>query len=240
MTVTTETRTFDAKDGGTFSAFVAKPATLPAPAIILIQEIFGVNAFLKRKAQELAEQGFYVVVPDLFWRLEPGIELTDQTQEEWNKAFAYMNAFDIDQGVEDIDAVLAALRFAEECDGQVGCVGYCLGGKLAYLTAARTGIDASVGYYGVGLHELLGEAEAIRRPLLLHIAREDKFVPPEAQAQIHAALDDNKLVTLADYEGVDHAFTRYGGAHYNEAAAKIANATTVAFLKEQLQAIQGD
>lgn len=234
MTVQNSTREFDAKDGGTFTAFVAMPAQLPAPTVIIIQEIFGVNAFLRRKGEELAQAGFIAVVPDLFWRIKPGIDLTDRTQEEWNQAFAYMNAFNIDQGIDDLDAVLAALRFDENGTGQVGCIGYCLGGKLAYLMAARTGIDASVGYYGVGLQDMLAEAGHIRRPLMLHIAKLDKFVPPEAQKQIHDALDGNSLVTLHDYDGVDHAFSRYGGAHYDEAAANLANTRTAAFLKEHL------
>lgn len=237
--IQTMARDFVAKDGGVLSAFVAVPNTLPAPAVIIIQEIFGVNAFMRKKAVELAEAGFMAVVPDLFWRIERNVDLTDQTQEEWNKAFALMNAFDINQGIEDIDAVLAALRFDKDCNGAVGCMGYCLGGKLAYLTAARTGIDASVGYYGVGLQDLMGEADNIRRPLMLHIASEDKFVPPEAQKAIHAALDNNRLVTLHDYAGMDHAFTRYGGAHYNENAAKLANGRTLDFLRAQLAVVTG-
>jgi carboxymethylenebutenolidase len=228
-----ETR-YTARDGGDFMAYVAMPDTLPAPAIVIIQEIFGVNGFLRTKADELASKGFIAVVPDLFWRIEPGVQLTDKTQEEWNRAFALMNAFDIDQGISDIADVIAAVRKDENCTGKVGCQGYCLGGKLAYLTAARTDVDASVSYYGVGLDALLGEASGIQKPLLMHIAEKDQFVPKDAQAKIIDALKDNPLVTIHTYPGMDHAFTRIGGAHFDADAAGLANGRSNDFLRTYL------
>lgn len=226
--------TYQTRDGGTMGAYVALPVNLPAPGIVIAQEIFGVNGFLRSKADELAAQGFVVVVPDLFWRIEPGVQLTDKSKEEWDKAFALMNAFNIDQGVEDLEDVTLAMREDTRTNGFIGCIGYCLGGKLAFLMATRTGVNASVSYYGVGLDALLDEAEYIEEPLMMHIAEEDKFVSKEAQSRIKAALQDDPLVTIHTYPGMDHAFTRTGGEHYDAAAAAIANERTVAFLKEAL------
>ncbi|MGZ5956684.1 MAG: dienelactone hydrolase family protein [Caulobacteraceae bacterium] len=228
-----ERRTFTVKDGA-FSAYVARPAAAKAPAVVAIQEIFGVNAVMQEVCDRLAAQGYLAVCPDLFWRLEPDVVLTDQTQAEWDKALDLMGRFDVDQGVEDIRAVIDQVRADPGCTGKVGAVGYCLGGRLAYLTATRTDSDASIGYYGVGIEAYLGEAERLAHPLLLHIAEEDGFVPKAAQAQIVAALKDHPQVTIHTYPGRDHAFARPGGAHYDAADAARANARTAAFFKQHL------
>ncbi len=219
---------------GAFSGYLATPANGAGPGIVVAQEIFGVNQVMREVANWLAAEGFVALVPDLFWRIEPGIQITDQTEEEWKKAFELFGKFDPDKGMEDIQAAISHLRRHEACTGKVGAVGYCLGGFLAYLVATRTDSDASVGYYGVRIPERLDEAAKIAKPLMLHIATKDEFVPPEAQAQMHGALDGNDLVTLYDYEGNDHAFARVGGAHYDAAAANLANGRTLAFFKENL------
>jgi carboxymethylenebutenolidase len=184
-------------------------------------------------ADGLAAQGYVALVPDLFWRLEPGVDLSDKSDAEWKKALDLMQRFDIDTGIADIQASIASLR-AMEGVTKVGAVGYCLGGLLAYLTATRTDIDASVGFYGVNIPGFLSEAGKIRKPLMLHIAAEDGFVPPPAQQQMIAGLKDNPSVTLHRYEGVDHAFARPGGQHFNQAAADLANSRTADFFKEHL------
>jgi carboxymethylenebutenolidase len=219
---------------GTFSAYLARPAAAKAPAVVVIQEIFGINAVMREVCDRLAQDGYMAVCPDLFWRLEPGVELTDQTQAEWSRAFDLMSRFDVDRGVEDIRAVIDQIRGHPGCSGKVGAVGYCLGGRLAYLTATRTDADASVGYYGVGIETYLGEAERLARPLMLHIAGEDAYVPKDAQAMIVAALKDHPQVTLHTYPGCDHAFARPGGAHFDAGAAAQANARTSAFFKQHL------
>ncbi|MGZ9108239.1 MAG: dienelactone hydrolase family protein [Micavibrio sp.] len=224
------------KDGGSFSAYVAMPEVLPAPTVILIQEIFGVNAEMRAKCDALAGQGFIAVCPDLFWRMEPGVQLTDKSEAEWAKAFDFFNRFDVDLGIDDLRATYHTFRGHAQSTGKVGCVGYCLGGKLAYLMAARTHIDASVSYYGVGLDQLLDEAQSIKKPLLMHIAEGDKFVPPDAQAKIKAGLARNPHVTIHSYANVDHAFARGGGEHYDAAAAEKADARTLAFLQDVLKA----
>ncbi len=221
-------------DGQSFMAYVATPKTTPAPGIVVIQEIFGVNEGMRQKCDWLAREGFLAVCPDLFWRLEPGVRLTDKTQKEWDKALDLMNRFDIGKGIEDLRAATHTLRGHAHSTGTVGCMGYCLGGKLAYLMAARTKIDASVGYYGVGLEALVNEAINIKKPLLLHIAEEDGFVPKNAQKIIRTELHSNPNITIHSYPGVDHAFTRTGGQHYDEHAAKIADKRTVDFFRQNL------
>jgi carboxymethylenebutenolidase len=220
--------------GGAFSAYVARPAAAKAPAVIAIQEIFGVNRVMRDVCDRLAAAGFLAVSPDLFWRLEPGVDITDQSQAEWDKAFDLFGRFDVDQGVEDIRATIDVVRALPGCDGKVGAVGYCLGGRLAYLTATRTDSDASVGYYGVGIETYLAEAERLAHPLMLHIAEEDAFVPKDAQDLIAGALKDHPQATLYRYPGCDHAFARPGGAHYDAEAAAKADGRTLTFLKQHL------
>lgn len=228
-----ETTTISTADGQ-FSAYVARPAVDKAPAVVVIQEIFGVNAVMRDMADELAAAGYLAVCPDLFWRIEPGIDITDQSEAEWKRAFELYQAFDVEQGVEDIAATIAAVRADPACDGKVGAVGFCLGGLLAYLTATRTDADGSVSYYGVGIENFTAEAANLARPLLMHIAEEDQFVPKEAQAAIKDALGGNPKVEIHNYPGRDHAFSRKGGAHYDAADAAKAKERTLAFFKQNL------
>ena len=219
---------------GAFSAYVARPAAAKAPAVVVIQEIFGVNAVMRGICDELAAQGYLAICPDLFWRIEPGIDITDQSDAEWKRAFELFNAFDVDAGVKDIAATLDVVRADPGCSGKVGAVGFCLGGLLAFLTATRTDIDASVGYYGVGIERFTGEAEKLATPLLLHVAEEDQFVPKAAQELIIGALKNHPQVEIHTYPGRDHAFARIGGAHYDAADAAIAQGRTLDFFKRHL------
>ena len=219
---------------GAFSAYVARPTQAPAAAVVVIQEIFGVNQVMREITDGLAGQGFLAVCPDLFWRIEPGIQLTDQSEAEWQRAFGLFNAFDVDAGVNDIAATISTIREDPGCTGKVGAVGFCLGGLLAYLTATRTDADASVAYYGVGIDGRLAEADKLTRPLLMHIAEEDGFVPKEAQALIINGLKDNRLVELHTYPGRDHGFARTGGQHYDAAAAALAGQRSLDFFRKTL------
>ena len=220
--------------GGSFAAYLAAPAAGNAPGIVVIQEIFGVNAVMRAVADELSASGFLALVPDLFWRLEPGVQLTDKTDAEWQHAFDLMKRFDAARGVTDIQTAIAHLRSVPGCTGKVGAVGYCLGGLLAYLTAARTDSDATVGYYGMNIQTMLGEAANIKRPLMLHIAGKDEYVPPEAQEQIVDGLAGNKLVTIHRYPEMGHAFARPGGKHYDKANAELANGRSATFFRQHL------
>ena len=192
------------------------------------------NAVMRGVCDELAAAGFLAVCPDLFWRIEPGIDITDQSEAEWKKAFELYNAFDVDAGVKDIAAAIDHVRALPEVNGKVGAVGFCLGGLLAYLTATRTDADASVAYYGVGIEKHLVESEKQAHPLLMHIAEEDQFVPKEAQALILAQLKNHPQVEIFTYPGRDHAFARQGGEHYDAADAKLASGRTLAFFQQHL------
>ena len=228
-----ETLTITTPDGA-FSAYVALPSMNPAPAVVVIQEIFGVNKVMRDICDGLADQGFVAVCPDLFWRIEPGIDITDQSEAEWKKAFELYNAFDVDNGVNDIAATIAAVRALPDVTDKVGAVGYCLGGLLAFLTATRTDADASISYYGVGIEKHVAEAEKLARPLLMHIAEEDQFVPKEAQKVILDALKEHPQIEAHTYPGRDHAFARVGGEHYDAADAGKANGRSLAFFKSNL------
>lgn len=223
-----------AADGGEFGGYLAKPASGTGPGIVVIQEIFGVNKVMRDITDWLASEGFVALSPDLFWRIEPGIQITDQTEQEWAKAFELFQKFDVEKGVDDIQATIDALRGIDGCTGKIGAVGYCLGGLLTYLTMARTNADAGSGYYGVNINNMLGEAEKISKPLILHVATEDGFVDKDAQAAMHKGLDSHPHVTLYDYEGNDHAFARVGGEHYDEQAAKTANQRTLELFRSAL------
>lgn len=220
---------------GAFSAYVARPAQSPAPAVVVIQEIFGVNQVMRDICDDYAAQGYLAICPDLFWRIEPGVDITDQSEAEWKKAFDLMNAFDPDQGVRDIRAVIDTIRGHDDCSGKVGAVGYCLGGLLAFLTATRTDADASVSYYGVGIEQRTPEAERLAQPLMMHMAEEDQFVPKAAQELILGALKNHPQIQIHTYPGCDHAFARKGGEHYNAQAAETANARTATFFAAHLR-----
>ncbi len=226
--------TVDAADGGSFMAYVAEAVTGSGPGVLVIQEIFGVNAVMRGICDDIAGQGYLAVCPDIFWRQEPGIQITDQSEAEWQRAFELFQGFDVAKGVDDLKATLAAMRGLDGCSGAVGSIGYCLGGKLAYLMATRSDADCNVSYYGVGIDDLLDEAGTIHKPLLMHIAEEDGFVDKAAQAKIKAGLSENSLVTIHDYAGVDHAFARTNGVNWNEPAATLANERTAAFLRNYL------
>jgi len=217
-----------------FNAYMAAPEGELRGAIVIIQEIFGVNAGIRRKCERWAELGYLALAPDLFWRLEPGIELDPDVPEEFDRALQLMGKFNQDAGIRDIEATIRAARMRLGEGKKVGCVGYCLGGRLAYMTAARTDVDASVGYYGVMIDQLLGEKHAIANPLLLHIAGADHFVGPETQRAMHDALDDHPKVTLFDYPGEDHGFAAEMGKRRSEEAAQIADRRTEEFFRQHI------
>jgi carboxymethylenebutenolidase len=225
----------DASDGsGNFSAYVAEPDGTPRAAIVVIQEIFGVNPGIRKKCDDWAAKGYLAFAPDLFWRLQPELELDPDIPEQFQQALGWMNRFDQTKGIEDIESTIKAARAKLGGTGKVGAVGYCLGGRLAFMTATRTDSDATVGYYGVGIDNLLGEKHAIANPVLLHIAGADHFVTADVRARMHEGLDDHPKVTLFDYPGEDHGFAAEMGKRRSEAAAQLADARTAAFFAKHL------
>lgn len=229
-TITTREVTIASHDGQSFSAYLAVPAAGHGPGLVLCQEIFGINDFMRRTAQALAEEGYVVLAPDLFWRQQPGIQLTDGPAD-MPRAFELYKGFDVDLGIKDIAATLAALRALPEQQGGAGVLGYCLGGKLAYLAACRTDADVAIGYYGVGIEDSLDEAAKLRGRLVLHIAEQDGFCPPPARQRILEALGGKANVELYVYPGMDHAFARTGGAHYDKPSALMAHQRSMAALQ---------
>ena len=225
-----------AADGsGSFRGYLATPASGSGPGLVLAQEIFGINATMREVADAYAEEGYVVLVPDLFWRQQPNVEL-GYTPEDWQRAFGFYQGFDEAKGMDDMQTAITTLRARPEVAGakvgaKVGVLGFCLGGKLAYLSACRTDADVVVGYYGVGIEAALAEADHITCPLLLHIAELDKFCPPEARAQIVAALSGRAGITLHVYPGMDHAFARVGGEHFHRPSALLAHERSIAALK---------
>lgn len=225
--------TIDSLDGsGSFTAYRADPEGSPRGAIVVIQEVFGVNEGIRRKCDSWAAKGYVAYAPDLFWRIESGIELDPDVPDQMQYGLGLFGKFDQDKGIEDIEATIRAARAAT--GGKVGAVGYCLGGRLAYMTAARTDSDATVGYYAVGIDGLLTEKHAIANPLMLHIAGDDGFVSPEVQAKMHDSLDDHPRVTLYDYPGENHGFATEMGKRRSEAAAQLADNRTEAFFADHI------
>jgi carboxymethylenebutenolidase len=220
-------------DGGEFDAYLALPAGGYGPGIVVLQEIFGINDYIRSVADWYAAHGFVALAPDLFWRLERGVQLTDKG-DDWNKAIAFYMEIDEEKAVEDSAAALNYLRSHTACSGRAGAVGFCMGGNLAYLLSVRFKPDCAAGYYGVSIEKSLDEAKNLNNPLMLHIAGDDKFCPPEAQRAIHDTLDSNPLVTIYDYPGRDHAFGRTGGEHYDATDAELANLRTLEFFVNHL------
>jgi len=228
--------TIDATDGaGSFTATVFEPARTPAGAVVLIQEIFGINDSMRETARQVADLGFLVVAPDLFWRLEPGVELTDKSQAEFNRALELMGRFDQDLGIADLRATLAAARALPGANGKAGTMGYCLGGRLAFMMATRSDSDVNVSYYGVGLDGLLGELGALTSPLIVHIAGNDGFFPAAGRQKVIDAAQGHTLLHAYNYEGADHGFARAGGVHWDGLAATIANGRSAEALAAALK-----
>jgi carboxymethylenebutenolidase len=221
--------------GGSFTAYVARPQKLPAPAIVVVHEVFGVNADMRQSCDELAAQGYVAICPDLFWRIAPGVELSDRTEAERAQGLALYNAFDLDAGVNDIAATLQAARAMPGVTGRVGVVGYCLGGLLAFLCAARVGSDAAVAYYPGNADKFVREADRIASPLIVHLAEKDEYIPADAQREISAALKERPQVQVYSYPGCGHAFARHRGIAYDAEAAALANGRTADFLALHLQ-----
>jgi len=226
--------TVTAADGGSFNAYVAVSKKGKGPGLVVIQEIFGVNDVMRGLCDGYAAAGYTAICPDLFWRQQPGIQITDKSKAEWDQAMSLMKGMDQDKAVDDLKATLAAVRKHPGCSGRAGAVGFCLGGRLAFMMATRSDANCSVSYYGVMLDSILGEARNIKNPLLMHIAEKDQYVPPDVQIKIKEALRTNSKVTMYTYKGADHAFARVGGVHFDADAAKMAGERTQEFFKRNL------
>lgn len=230
----TDRITIEGRDGA-FGAYIARPEGLPAPGVVVLQELFGVNSDIRKTCDELAEQGFLAVAPDLFWRQEPGVDLSVNSEPDWQHGLRLYQAYDRDAGARDVKDTAEALAKLPECAGKVAVLGYCLGALMTFLTAARYGVDAGVAYHGGDTEKYLGEIDGLRAPLLMHLAEEDEFISKQAQAAIKAALAGRPNAIVYSYPGQNHAFSRHNGKHYNAAAAALAHERTYEFLRQRLR-----
>ena len=226
--------TVEGRDGA-FGAYIARSKALPAPAVVVLQELFGVNADIRKTCDELAEQGFVAVAPDLFWRQEPGVDLSVTSEADWQHGLRLYQAYDRDAGVRDIKDTLDTVAKLPECAGKIAVQGYCLGALMTFLTAVRCHVDAAVAYHGSDTEKYLGEIENLSAPLLMHLGEEDEFISKPAQVKIKTALATKPNATVYSYPSQCHAFARHNGAHYNAAAAALANGRTSEFLHQQLR-----
>ena len=230
----TDRITIEGRDGA-FGAYIARPKVLPASAVVVLHEVFGVNSDIRKTCDELAEQAFIAVAPDLFWRQEPGVDLSVTSEPDWQHGLRLYQAYDRDAGARDVKDTVNSVAKLPGCTGRVAVLGFCLGGLMTFLTAVRYGVNAAVVYHGGDTEKYLGEINRFDSPLLMHLAEEDEFISKHAQAEIKAALASKPNATVYSYPGQHHAFARHNGAHYNAAAAKLANARTSEFLHQHLR-----
>jgi len=220
-------------DGGTFKAYIAEPSQGSGPGILLLQEIFGVNSYIREVADLYAEEGYVVVAPDLFWRMEPGVDL-GYSEEEFGKAFEFFQKFDVPKAIEDMTTTVTAMRGLDRLKGGVGALGYCLGGKLAYLAAAHSGVDVAVGYYPVGVEGDIDLAAKIKCPIALHIAEQDGYCPPEAQKLIGDTFADRPEADIFSYPGVDHAFAAPERPSFHKPSTLMAHSRSIKKFRDTL------
>ncbi len=222
-----------ASDGGRFKAFLALPPARKGPGVLLIQEIFGVNRHIRGVAEQYAQDGFVVLAPDLFWRMEPGLDI-GYSGADMERGIGLMQSLDFPQAIKDLGAAAGALRSRPECSGRVASLGYCLGGLLSYLTAASGTVDASVCYYGGGIHTHLDQAAAIEVPILFHFAGNDHYISPQAVDSVRSAFKSHKQATVHLYPGVDHGFNCWDRGAYHPMSAALAHGRTLEFLSSRL------
>ena len=230
----TDRITIGGRDGA-FHAYIARPEVLTAPAVVVLHEVFGVNSDIRKTCDELAEQAFIAVAPDLFWRQEPGVDLSVTSEPDWQHGLRLYQAYDRDAGARDAKDTANSVAKLPGCTGRVAILGFCLGGLMTFLTAVRYGVDAAVVYHGGDTDKYLDEVGGLHAPLLMHLAEEDEFISKPAQAKIRTALAGKPNATVYSYPGQHHAFARHNGAHYNAAAAALANGRTSEFLHQQLR-----
>ncbi len=222
-----------AEDGGAFAGYLSIPPAGSGPGLVILQEIFGVNEHIRSVADRYAEEGYVVLAPDLFWRLKPGLEL-GFTPDQVKAAREYGQRFDTDQGVKDIGAAIETLRAHPACKGKVGAIGYCMGGRLAFLAAARLRIDAAVSYYGTRMEPHLEEAKSVRCPILFHFGGKDQAVPAESRAKVRAAFSGHDDAEFYVYAEAGHAFNNDRRESYDRFSAQLARSRTLGLLRRTL------
>lgn len=222
-----------ASDGGKFDGYLTLPKSAKAPGVVIIQEIFGVNDHIREVVDEYAREGYLALAPDMFWRIEANVQL-GYTPEEVQKARAYRPKFNIELGVRDIGATIKTLRAMPECDGKVAVVGYCFGGLMAYLAAARTDVSAASCYYGGGIDTFIGEATAVKCPIQFHFGAKDAAIPPEVWDKVRGAFKERNDAEVFVYDGAEHGFNCTRRASFHPEAAKLARSRTLDLLRRTI------
>jgi carboxymethylenebutenolidase len=223
----------NARDGKSFAAYLALPAKAPAPGIVLLPEVFNTNPHIRSVCDGYAADGFVVLAPDVYWRQEPGAYMS-YTDEGRAKALALRARLDTNQFAMDLEDTVSALRALPHCTGRIGVIGFCLGGRFAYLSAARHDIQAAVSYYGVQLDQHLEEAASITCPLLMHFAETDHAVPQATVDLVRATLVPTGKAEVHVYAGTVHGFNRYGYPPHHEAQAAVARKRTIDHFRRHL------
>ncbi len=228
-----ETLSLAAADGQRFNAYLAKPESGSGPGVLVLQEIFGVNSHIRAVCDRYAEEGYFALAPDIFWRLEPGVQLgygdTDRT-----RGIALARRLDIELALKDLGAALGTLRSLPGASGRAGVVGYCFGGRLAWLTAARTDVDVAIAYYGGGIENHAGEARAIKCPLMMHWGADDAAIPAAARETVRAALAGHDRAACHVYTGAGHGFNCDQRPSYDRFSARLALSNTLGLLHETI------
>lgn len=220
-------------DGANIAAYLARPAQTPAPALVLVPEVFNVNSHIRAVADAYAADGFLVLSPDLYWRQEPGTYLS-YDEEGLRKARQLWAALDVEQFSSDVGDIVATLRVRPDCNGKVGILGFCIGGTVAYLASAKHAIDAAVSYYGIRIDEHLDRADHLRCPMLFHFAENDAHIPLATVTPIAERAAGSDRLTVQIYGGAGHGFNRQGYPQYHEASARLARERTMAHLRASM------
>jgi carboxymethylenebutenolidase len=228
-----KTVSITAADGGTFNAYLTLPESGAGPGLLLLQEIFGINRHIRDLAGLYAAEGYVTIAPDLFWRIQPGVDL-GFSDTDFKKVFELCERFDADQAIKDVADTIKSLRTMPGCNGKIAAIGFCLGGFLAYLTAARCNVAAAVSYYGVGIEKRLNEASAVRCPMVMHFGSEDQFVPAAARESIASAFKGRDEIEIYTYEGADHGFNNSERPSYDRFASMVAHSRTIGLLRNTI------
>jgi carboxymethylenebutenolidase len=222
-----------AGDGKSFKGTLSLPPTGSGPGIVLIQEIFGVNSHIRAVADQYALDGYVVLAPDVFFRLEPGLDI-GYGPADMQKGISLMQKLDAAQAVKDLTSTVNALRALPECTGKIASLGYCMGGRLSFLCAANAGVDAAVCYYPGGIEGQLGQVDKVKCPIMFHFAQNDKVISQEAVAAVKTAFAGRTNATIEVYPNVDHGFNCWERPSYNQKAAALAHGRSLSFLSTAL------
>ncbi|AET90582.1 carboxymethylenebutenolidase [Burkholderia sp. SFA1] len=234
MTVSVTSRWIDIPaDGGSFQGYLALPKTGSGPAVIILQEIFGVNSHIRSVADQYAADGYVALAPDVFWRTQPRVELGYEGADR-EKAMELLQKTDANTAVADVGAAAKALRALPEVTGKVAAIGYCFGGRLAYLAAAQGSVDLAVAYYGGGIQNSLDQADQVKVPMQFHYGELDAHIPAEAVDAVRQKFAGRQDSALHVYPAADHGFNCGDRASYNAKASALAHGRTLTFLGEHL------